>query len=110
MQAIITYQDFEKLELRTGTIVAAFAPAWSPKLLEFEVDFGIEIGHKTILSGIRKWYEPEFFVGKSFVFVVNLAERKMGESISQGMMLMADGEEPTVIPAPSTVLAGTAVR
>jgi len=111
MKPSITYEDFDKLDLRIGRIIEAEAPEWSQKLLKFTVDFGAEIGQKTILSGIKTWYRPEDFVGKAFVFVVNLAERKMGESVSQGMMIMADGEAqplPFALPEPS--VPGTVVR
>lgn len=111
MKDTITYPDFEKLELRVGKIVSAAAPEWSEKLLEFQVDFGAEIGQKTICSGIKAWYEPQALVGQSFIFIVNLAERKMGPSVSQGMMIMADSEErPTLIPVPNEVKPGTIVR
>jgi methionine--tRNA ligase beta chain len=97
MKDIITYQDFDKLDLRVGKVVAATTPEWSNKLLQFTVDFGPEVGEKTILSGVSKWFQPEYFVGKYYCFVVNLAERKMGEGVSQGMMLMAD-EDGVPIP------------
>jgi len=55
----INYPDFEKLDLRVGKVVAASNPDWSEKLLEFKVDFGEEIGEKTILSGIKNDYPLE---------------------------------------------------
>lgn len=115
MKSTIDYADFEKLDIRVGLITAAQAPEWSQKLLQFTVDFGATIGTKTILSGIRKWYEPEEFVGKKYPFIINLAERKMGQGVSQGMMLMADaeidGEEhPTVTPFPDHIEPGTIIR
>ncbi len=111
MKEIIQYSDFEKLDLRVGKIVAAIAPEWSEKLLQFTVDFGTEIGEKNILSGIKKWYQPEEFVGKNYVFVVNLAERKMGPGVSQGMMIMVDaGEKPMVFTAAADALPGDVVR
>lgn len=111
MKDIIQYGDFEKLDLRVGKIIAAEAPEWSEKLLQFTVDFGPEIGERTILSGIKKWYSPEEFVGRNHIFVVNLAERKMGPSVSQGMMIMVDGaEKPTVFAAPKTAQPGEVVR
>lgn len=107
----IDYADFEKLDLRVGKIIAAEAPDWSNKLLKFTVDFGPEIGEKTILSGIKQWYEPEEFVGNSYVFVANLAERKMGEDVSQGMMIMADGDEqPQPFALENPAPPGTVVR
>lgn len=111
MKPTITYDDFDKLDLRVGRILAAEAPVWSQKLLQFTVDFGAEIGQKTILSGIKAWYAPESFIGKSFVFVINLAERKMGEGVSQGMMIMADGaEQPLPFALPEPQVPGTIVR
>ena len=115
MKTTIEYSDFEKLDIRVGAITAAEAPEWSPKLLQFTVDFGAEIGTKVILSGIKKWYSPEVFIGKKYPFIVNLAERKMGQGVSQGMMLMADavvdGEElPTVTALPDQIEPGTVIR
>jgi methionyl-tRNA synthetase len=111
MKPTITYLEFEKLELLVGKIIAAFAPEWSEKLLQFEVDFGEEIGTRTIMSGVKAWYAPEEFVGNSYSFVVNLAERKMGEGVSQGMMLMADtADQPTPLLVPNHVKPGTIVR
>jgi methionyl-tRNA synthetase len=111
MKSIIEYPDFEKLDIRVGRIIAAIAPEWSNKLLQFTVDFGEEIGQRTIMSGIKAWYTPEEFIGNNYQFIVNLAERKMGEGVSQGMMLMADSEEkPTPIVVPNSIAPGTIVR
>ncbi|HSW90109.1 MAG TPA: methionine--tRNA ligase [Patescibacteria group bacterium] len=110
MKPSISYPDFEKLDIRVGTIVEATAPEWSLKLLRFVVDFGPEIGTKTIFSGIKKWYAPQDFVGKQFPFLINLEPKKMGEEESQGMMLMADGEEKPILFEVGHVQNGTMVR
>jgi len=111
MKETITYPDFEKLEIHVGQIVSASAPEWSEKLLQFRVDFGDELGERTILSGVKKWYTPSDFEGKKAQFIVNLAERKMGEAVSQGMMLMADeADQPRPIFVDQTVPVGTVVR
>lgn len=111
MKPTIEYADFDKLDLRVGKIITADAPEWSRKLLQFTVEFGPELGQRTILSGIRQWYEPAEFIGKSYVFVVNLAERKMGEGVSQGMMIMADGaDQPQPFAVPDLLEPGTVVR
>lgn len=112
MKSIIDYSDFEKLDMRVGKVISATVPEWSEKLIEYKVDFGSEIGEKTILSGIKEWYTPEDIIGKSFAFVINLAERKMGQSISQGMMLMVvpESEKPILIEVDKAVLLGTVVR
>lgn len=103
----IEFNDFLKVDLRVGEVISAIAPEWSNKLLEFQVNFGEEIGQKTILSGVKQWYEPEFFINKKFIFVINLPERKMGEAVSQGMMLMVDNEEkPTLIILPDEAVVG----
>lgn len=107
----IQYPDFEKLDIRVGKILEAISPEWSRKLIEFSVDFGEEIGQKTILSGIKEWYVPEEFIGKSYPFIINLEERKMGEGVSQGMMLMADeAEKPIPFVLPSGVVPGSIIR
>lgn len=111
VKPVVEYQDFEKVDLRIGKVIAASSPEWSQKLLEFRVDFGGEIGEKTIFSGIKAWYQPEEFVGKHYVFVVNLAERKMGEGVSQGMMIMSDeAEKPVPFAISQEVTPGSVVR
>lgn len=90
MSPTIQFNDFLKVEMRVGQVIAVQAPEWSEKLLEFQVDFGPEIGQRTIFSGVKKWYSEVDFLNKKFPFVVNLAERKMGPGVSQGMMMMVD--------------------
>jgi methionyl-tRNA synthetase len=104
-----------QLDLRVGEVVAAHAPDWSHKLLEFTVDLGSEYGERTILSGVKEWYRPEDFLGNKYIIVANLEEKKMGEGVSQGMMLMADAEdaeagEPVLIQVPADVPVGSVVR
>jgi len=111
IKEIIEYSDFEKVDIRIGKVIASSSPEWSNKLLEFTVDFGEDIGERTILSGIKKWYSPDDFIGNYYIFVVNLAERKMGEGVSQGMMLMSDeGEIPVPFPITKQVKEGSIVR
>ena len=110
MKPSIQYPDFDKIDIRTGTIMTATAPVWSNKLLKFEVDFGQEIGKRVIFSGIRKWYQPEEMVGKQCVFLINLEPKKMGDEESQGMMLMADGEKPVPLIVQEPVGNGVMVR
>ncbi len=112
MKPTITYPDFEKIEFRVGKVIAAEVPEWSEKLIQETVDFGPGIGQKTIFSGIKAWYKPKDLIEKKFVFIVNLAERKMGPSVSQGMMVMAvnSNDEPILIPVNNKILEGTEVR
>lgn len=110
MKPAVTYPDFEKLDIRIGTVMACESPDWSKKLLRLTVDFGEE-GTRVIFSGIKSWYSPDDFVGKQFPFLVNLEPKKMGEEESQGMMLMANGQDkPVLFELQSSVPAGTEVR
>ena len=88
----IEFPDFEKLDLRVGKVLAASEPEWSNKLIKMRVDFGSEIGERTILAGLRKFVNFADLVGNKYVFIVNLAARKLGEGVSQGMMLAAGGD------------------
>jgi len=107
----INYSEFEKLDIRVGRVIGATSPDWSEKLLEFEVDFGPEIGRRTIFAGIKKEYNPEFFKDRMYIFVVNLAEKKMGQGVSQGMMLMVDdSSKPFPIEIIDPVKEGSKVR
>ncbi len=116
MKPTIEYADFEKVDLRVGLVTEATMPEWSNKLIQFTVDFGAEIGTKTILSGVKKWYTPENFLNKKFPFVINLAERKMGEAVSQGMMIMGSDDsaesdgKPIIFPLPEAVKEGSIIR
>jgi methionyl-tRNA synthetase len=111
MKDMISYGDFEKLDLRVGKIVMAGAPEWSEKLLRFEVDFGEELGCRVIFSGIRQWYKPEDFVGKRYVFVVNVEPKKMGSEYSQGMILLIDTDSrPVPLDQIDQVDCGVVVR
>ncbi len=90
-ESFISIEDFAKLDLRIGTIVACEVVAGSDKLVKSQVDFG-PLGMRQVLSGIRKTYSPEELVGKQALFVVNLKPRKMMGFDSQGMMLLGQDE------------------
>jgi methionine--tRNA ligase beta chain len=91
MKPEITYDDFAKLDMRVGTVVNCEEKEGSDKLLRLTVDFG-EHGTRNILSGIKKWYKPSDLIDKQFVFVFNLAPRKMMGEESQGMIMAAEGK------------------
>lgn len=84
----IVFDDFAKIDLKVGTIVAAEKVPKADKLLKLEVDLGFEV--RTIVSGIAMHYAPEDVVGRQVVVVVNLAPRKMRGVESRGMILMAE--------------------
>jgi methionyl-tRNA synthetase len=87
-KAIIQYEDFAKLSLKTGIIRAAQKVEKADKLLCLQVDLGQEV--RTIVSGIALQYAPETLIGKQVTVVTNLAPRKMKGIESNGMILMAE--------------------
>ena len=91
LKAEIQYDDFAKLDLKTGTILSAEKVQKADKLLKLEVDLGFE--KRTIVSGIALHFKPEEIVGKQVVVVANLAPRKMRGIESNGMILMAEDKE-----------------
>lgn len=90
----IVYDDFAKLDLRVGTIVAAEKVAKADKLLCLQVDLGFET--RTIVSGIALHFQPEAIIGQQVVVVANLAPRKMRGIDSNGMILMAEDADGTL--------------
>ncbi len=89
--AAITIDDFAKVQLRVGEIVACEKVEKSSKLLHETVKFGDEI--RSVVSGIAKHYTPEELVGKKVVFVTNLAPRTVCGVLSEGMILAAEDDE-----------------
>ena len=87
----IQFDDFAKIDLKTGTIVSAEKVEKADKLLKLEVDLGTE--KRTIVSGIALHYEPAAIIGQQVVVVTNLAPRKMRGIESNGMILMAEDAE-----------------
>lgn len=84
----IVFDDFAKVDLRVGKIVAAEKVEKADKLLKLSVDLGFEV--RTIVSGIAMHFAPEDIVGRQVTVVVNLAARKMRGIESNGMILMAE--------------------
>ncbi|UYK83624.1 methionine--tRNA ligase [Xanthomonas sacchari] len=108
----IGIDDFAKLDLRIGKVLACEFVEGSDKLLRFELDAG-ELGKRQIFSGIRGSYgEPEKLVGRSVVFIANLAPRKMRFGLSEGMILSAgfDGGALALLDADSGAQPGMPVR
>ena len=88
----IAIDDFAKVDLRVGEVLACQYVEGSDKLLQFTVNLGFET--RNIFSGIRKAYaEPEKLVGRKVIVVANLAPRKMRFGVSQGMIVCASGTD-----------------
>ena len=84
----IQYEDFEKLDLRVGTILSAEKHPKADKLLVFQVKMGTET--RQIVSGVAEHFKPEECVGQKVVVVANLKPRKLRGLESKGMILFAD--------------------
>ena len=85
----ISFDDFEKLDIRVGTVLECEAVPKMKKLLKFKIADGLE--DRTIVSGIAQHYKPEELVGKQVLFVANLAPRQFKNGlVSEGMILSAE--------------------
>ena len=91
----VSFEDFEKLDIRVGHIKDCQKVKKSKKLLQFTIDDGSG-KDRTILSGIAAYYEPEQLIGKDVLFVANFAPRKMMGIESQGMILSAVNFDDTL--------------
>ena len=87
----IAYDDFQKLDLRVAKVTAAERVPKADKLLKLTLDVGGD--PRTVVSGIAPAYAPEQMVGKTVVYLANLAPRKIRGVLSQGMILAAGGDE-----------------
>jgi methionyl-tRNA synthetase len=87
----IVFEDFQKIDLRVGTIIEATKVPKAKKLLNLTVDLGFE--QRTILSGIAEHYSAGDIIGKKVTVVANLAPRKMRGIESEGMILMGETKE-----------------
>ncbi len=105
----ISFGDFEKVDIRVGTITSVTEVITSDKLMKLTVDFGDHT--RSILAGIKKEREnPQEIEGKQALFVVNMAPRKMAGELSEGMLFdigFADGILPCLAMPEREVPAGT---
>ena len=108
----IEFDDFEKLDIRVGTVLECKPVPKTDKLLQFLIDDGTP-EKRTIVSGIAKHYKPEDLVGRQVCFIANLAPRKLRGVESRGMILSAEnfpGGELAVITPMSEVRPGSMVK
>lgn len=91
----VTFDDFTKLDLRTGEILEAEKVPKADKLLKFKVDTGLD--QRTIVSGIAEHYQPEELIGKKVSVVVNLKPIKLRGVLSEGMLLMTENKDGKIV-------------
>ncbi len=91
----VAFDDFQKLDIRVGTVLECEKVKKADKLLKFTIDDGM--GSRTIVSGIAKFYQPEDLVGKQVCFIANFAPRKLKGVESQGMILSAEDADGRLV-------------
>lgn len=96
---MITIDDLQKVEIKIGKIISVEEVEGSEKLYKLGVDFGEE-NLRQVLSGIRKFFEKDFLIGRQFSFITNLEPRKMMGLESQAMIL-ATGDESLALLSPT---------
>ena len=106
----IQYEDFMKMDIRVGKIIAAEKVAKTKKLMKLTVDTGID--ERTIVSGIAEHYTPEEVIGRQVSVLVNLEPKPLKGIVSQGMILMAENADGTLsfVSPDKEVKTGSEVR
>lgn len=110
-KADISFDDFNKMDIRVGTILEAERVPKTDKLMKLLIDTGID--QRIVVSGIAAYYKPEDIIGQKVSILVNLAPRKIKNIESQGMILMAEnsnGELSFVVPNKSDVDNGRPIK
>jgi len=91
----ISFQEFQKLDMRVGKVVEANQIPGSQNLIRMIVDFGTE--KRQAVAGLLQWYKPEDLVDKKYAFVLNLQRRKFMGVESQCMILAAEDDNGNVV-------------
>ena len=106
----ISFEEFSRLDLRVGTILACEEVENSYKLYKLTVDLGV-LGKREILSGIKKDFSPEELIGTQVLVAANLEPKQMAGLVSEGMILMAvDEDKVTLLVPQKKVKEGTKVE
>lgn len=107
--SMISFEDFQKMDLRVGKILEAEKIENSEKLLKLVADLGEE--KRQIIAGVGKFYKPKDLVGKEAIVVANLEPKNLMGLESQGMLLAAEKDgEPVILVPEKEVPPGTKIR
>ncbi|MDH7476394.1 MAG: methionine--tRNA ligase [Microgenomates group bacterium] len=110
-KTIVSFADFQKLDLRVGEVKEALRVKESQHLISMTVDLGDDYGTVEILAGLADFFKPEDLIGKKFVFVANLEPKKMLNRQSNGMILVAEFDgQPMLIQVHKKIPKGSIVR
>lgn len=106
---MIKFEDFKKLDIRIGKVLSAEKIEGSEKLIKLEINLGKK--KKQIVVGMAKFYEPDYFLNKELVILINLESRIFMGIESQGMVLAADVEgKPILLIPEKEVPPGSVVK
>lgn len=106
---MITFEDFKKMDIRIGRIVAAVKVPGTDKLMRIEIDMGAE--KRQVVAGIAEYYDQESLLGRLIPVLLNLEPRTLRGIESQGMILAADDSGKPVLLSPvQEVPPGSTVR
>lgn len=109
MSQMISFADFEKVDMRVGKVIEAEKVEGTTKLIAVKIDMGKET--RQIVAGMAEFLDADYFIGKQVVVVTNLAPRTFKGRISHGMILAADvGGRPYLITVDGEVPPGSKVR
>jgi methionyl-tRNA synthetase len=107
MTPVVTFEEFQKLDIRTGKVLSAEPVPKSSKLLKLQVDIGGE--KRQIVAGMQQFYKPEELVGMDVIVVTNLAPAKIFGVESNGMILAA-GDSASLLTPLKPVEPGSKIR
>lgn len=105
----ITYEDFQKLDIRVAKIIKVEEIEGADKLFKLTLDAG-ELGERTIAAGVKEWYKAKDLKGKLIVYLSNLEPRLLRGVESYGMLLAAGGQEAVLLTPEKGVTPGTKIR
>jgi len=105
----VSFEDFQRLDIRIAKILKVDEVEGADKLLKLTLDVG-ELGERIIAAGIKKWYTPDDLVGKFVPYLANLEPKNLKGIESQGMLLAAGGDEAILLHPDKEVDPGVIVR
>jgi methionine--tRNA ligase beta chain len=109
-QQYITFEEFSKVHLKVGKVIKSESMPGMKKVFKATIDLGTE--RREVAVGGALYYKPEEFVGRLVVVCTNLEPKKLGNILSRGMLLAADGPEgrPVFLTITEDITLGTSVH